>query len=85
MKWNRNSQRKHLANRMKPMTNFTFHCNACGREVKINAAGYGSYGKEWRCCDKECYDEIYHRYCASLVGEDYIPWTHKRKDDDKTT
>jgi len=41
-------------------------CNACGKEqFSIPHCGYG---REYRCCDKRCYDEMMMRAASSTLG-----------------
>lgn len=70
---------------MKPIKDYTIFCSACGNSVVTNAFHHNTFGllkKRWCCCSKDCNHEMEMRDVSSLMGEDYIQWSHKRKEND---
>jgi hypothetical protein len=53
------------------------HCPICKGEFD----GMKCYGREARCCDRECYDEWQWRYALSVTGKPYTPRKGSRWDD----
>lgn len=50
-------------------TNFLVYCPACGIRFELNANN-GGYGRDARCCSKECHDKYKLWECQSILGKD---------------
>lgn len=52
-------------------------CPICGGEMD----GMKGYGREARCCDKECYEEWEWRRTLAILNKPYTPRKGSRWDD----
>lgn len=43
------------------------HCPICKREFD----GMRAYGRDWKCCCKECHDEVEWRRTLAIVNKPY--------------
>lgn len=53
------------------------HCPICKGEIN----GMTAYGRESRCCDKECHEEWEWRRAIAIMGKQYYPRKGSRWDD----
>lgn len=49
------------------------HCPVCSKEFEHDFNLSGGYGREMRCCSKECWDELEWRRSLALLGRAYSP------------
>jgi len=52
------------------------HCPICKSEID----GMRGYGREAKCCDKECYEEWEWRKTLAIMGKPYRPKPGSRWD-----
>jgi len=57
-------------------TTCLFHCPVCTREYDWMRG----YGREIRCCSKDCHDEAEWRRTLAILGKEYRPRKEKRDD-----
>lgn len=48
-----------------------WYCTNCGTKQDEQMVHPGPYGKEWKCCGKECHDEIQWKLTLSIMGKEY--------------
>lgn len=65
---------------MSLFTPCVLYCPVCRREFDWHKG----YGREIRCCGKECHDEVAWQRTLSIMGEDYYPLAEKPAQEDES-
>lgn len=60
---------------MSLFTRFSLYCPIC----RVEFDGHAGYGREIRCCGKDCHDEAEWRRTLSILGKEYYPWQEEEK------